>query len=60
MKISLELDQQWATVTELQDYLRLLTRTMERIYEMEADAPTDWFVFVELINSEYKISLTHL
>ena len=61
MKISLELEQGWDTAKELLDYLRLLSRTLERIVEMDADAPPDWFFSVERLNAdENNIILTHL
>jgi len=61
MKITLELQQCWGTASDLLEYLRLLSRTLERICEMEADAPTDWyFQITEKGEGEYKIELTHL
>jgi len=61
MIISLELIQEWKTSRNLLDYLRLLARTLERICEMEADAPADWyFRITETGEGEYKIELTHL
>ena len=60
MKISLELEQGWSTAKEALDYLRLLSRTFERIVEMEADAPTDWFFLITPVGEQHTISLTHL
>jgi len=62
MKIALELIQQWDTAKELRDYLDKLKRTLERICEMEAEAPTDWFIEVQPEDTvgEFRISLTHL
>ena len=60
MKISLELEQGWSTAKEALDYFRLLSRTMERIFEMEADAPTDWFILIEKVGEANTVSLTHL
>ena len=61
MKIGLELKQEWNTSRDLMDYLRLLSRTLERIVEMEADSPTNWyFEITEVGEDEYTIELTHL
>ena len=61
MRIGIELKQEWATTKELLEYLRLLSRTMERMCEMEADTPSDWYFHVEdLTEGEHKIELTHL
>ena len=61
MKISLELKQEWRTAPDLLSYLRLLSRTLERICEMEADAPTDWFLHITKEGEEeYRIEITHL
>jgi hypothetical protein len=64
MIISLELKQEWATSRMLLGYLRLLASTLERICEMEADSPTDWYLKITKEgnegNEEYKIELTHL
>ena len=63
MRISLELDQQWATAEDLLKYLGKLERTLQRICEMEADSPTDWFLEVKTLsaeNLEFNISFTHL
>jgi len=61
MKIGLELKQEWDTSRDLMDYLRLLSRTLERIVEMEADSPTNWyFEITEIGEDEYTIELTHL
>ena len=61
MKISLELEQGWSTAKEVLDYFQLLSRTMERIVEMEADAPMNWFLDIRGKSPEtYKIRLTHL
>jgi len=61
MKIGLELKQEWNTSRDLMDYLRLLSRTLERIVEMEADSPTNWyFKIAELGEQVYTIELTHL
>jgi len=61
MKIGLELKQEWNTSRDLMDYLRLLSRTLERIVEMEADSPTNWyFEITEIGEDEYTIELTHL
>jgi len=60
MKISIELDQEWDTALALLEYLRLLSRTLERICEMEAEAPMDWFLLITRPKSdEYKIEITH-
>ena len=62
MKISIELNQSWGTAKELLEYLRLLSRTMERICEMEVEAPADWYI--EIIETRIEdppiIKLTHL
>ena len=61
MKIGLELKQEWNTSRDLMDYLRLLSRTLECIVEMEADSPTNWyFEITEIGEDEYTIELTHL
>lgn len=60
MKISLELDQTWDTAKELHDYLGLLGRALQRICEMEAEAPPEWFFLIRESKGEYTISLTHL
>ena len=61
MKIGLELKQEWNTSRDLMDYLRLLSRTLERIVEMEVDSPTNWyFEITEIGEDEYTIELTHL
>lgn len=61
MKIALELEQTWDTSKKLLEYLRLLSRTMERICEMEADSPTDWFLDVKRIDEgDFEVKLTHL
>lgn len=44
MRISLELDQSWNTAKELREYLGKLERTLQRICEMEAESPTNWFL----------------
>jgi len=61
MKIAIELKQEWRTASDLLSYLRLLSRTLERICEMEADAPSNWFLQVSKAKAgEYKIKITHL
>jgi len=60
MKISLELEQSWETASELREYLGKLERTLQRIYEMEAEAPTNWFFDIEETEDEHTIKLTHL
>ena len=61
MIISLELKQEWDTSKDLLSYLRLLSRTLERIVEMEADSPTNWYFKIrEIGKQEYTIELTHL
>lgn len=61
MIISLELKQEWATSRNLLNYLRLLARTLERICEMEAESPADWFLKITTEGEgEYLIELTHL
>lgn len=60
MKISLELEQGWTTSDDLRKYLGKLERTLQRICEMEAEAPTDWFFDIEETKDEHIIKLTHL
>ena len=62
MKISLELEQAWATTKELLDYVGKIERTLQRLCEMEAESPTDWFFLIEATEGEeeHTITLTHL
>ena len=61
MKISLELEQSWDTAGDLREYLGLLERTLQRVCEMEAEVPSDWFFLVDGDrHGEYRITLTHL
>lgn len=61
MIISLELKQEWRTAQETLAYFRLLARTLERVCEMEAEAPADWyFRITEQGDEEHNIELTHL
>jgi len=56
MKISIELDQEWGTVTELANYLKDLA---EKLGQMSWAEP-DWFFLIEHREGEYTIYLTHL
>lgn len=62
MIISLELEQSWGTAKEILDYLRLLSKTLERIVELEEDTPMDWYLAIENNKEEetYTVKLTHL
>ena len=62
MRIQIELNQTWGTAKELLEYLHLLSRTLERIAEMEVDCPTDWYLEIKNRNDslEHDIFLTHL
>lgn len=60
MRISLELRQTWETADELREYLGKLERTFQRICEMEAETPADWYIQVVEKKEEYTINLTHL
>lgn len=60
MKISIELNQTWDTAEKLLCYLRLLSRTVERICEMEADTPMNWFLDITKEGEDYIVRLTHL
>ena len=62
MIISLELDQSWGTAKETLEYLKLLSKTLERIVELGEDAPMDWYLAIEddKMKETYTIKLTHL
>lgn len=61
MIISLELEQGWGTANELREYLGKLERTLQRICEMDAETPTDWyFEITPRLEDEYVIKITHL